>query len=155
MLATAKITLRTLEKNDLDFLFGLENDKSLWEVSGTTEPFSLSQLANYIQHAKEDIAIAGQFRFVIDWQGTAIGCIDLYEYNFRKQNAGVGIVILEKYRKKGFAKQALNGLINHAWDVLRLKQLHTGIFSDNKASLSLFESVGFQKVRKNNYVLNR
>ena len=155
MLATAKITLRTLEKNDLDFLFGLENDKSLWKVSSTTEPFSLAQLANYIQHAKEDIAIAGQFRFVIDLEGIAIGLIDLYEFNFEKQNAGVGIVILEKYRRKGFARQALNGLINHAWDVLRLKQLHTGIFSDNKASLSLFESVGFQKVRKNNYVLKR
>ena len=155
MLATAKITLRTLDSTDLDFLFGLENDKSLWKVSSTTEPFSLAQLANYIQHAKEDIAIAGQFRFVIDLEGIAIGLIDLYEFNFEKQNAGVGIVILEKYRRKGFAKQALNGLINHAWDVLRLKQLHTGIFSDNKASLSLFESVGFQKVRKNNYVLKR
>ena len=155
MLATAEITLRTLEKSDLDFLFGLENDKTLWEVSGTTEPFSLTQLANYISHAKEDIAIAEQFRFVIDWQGTAIGCIDLYEYNFKKQNAGVGIVILKKHRRKGFAKQALNALINHAWKELRLKQLHTGIFSDNKASLALFKAVGFMKVKQNNYVLNR
>lgn len=155
MLKEKKIALRTLEATDLDFLFGLENDRTLWEVSGTTEPFSLVQLTNYIQHAKEDIAIAEQFRFVIDWQGTAIGCIDLYEYNFRKQNAGVGIVILEKYRRKGFAKQALKALINHSWETLNLKQLHTGIFSNNKASLVLFKAVGFQKVRKNNYVLNR
>jgi diamine N-acetyltransferase len=155
MLVSAEIKLRTLKDTDLDFLFSLENDKSLWKVSGTTEPFSLAQLANYIQHAKEDIAIAGQFRFVIDLEGIAIGLIDLYEFNFEKQNAGVGIVILEKYRRKGFARQALNGLINHAWDVLRLKQLHTGIFSDNKASLALFQSVGFEMVRQNNFVLKR
>ena len=155
MLKEKKIALRTLEATDLDFLFGLENDRTLWEVSGTTEPFSLVQLTNYIQHAKEDIAIAEQFRFVIDWQGTAIGCIDLYEYNFRKQNAGVGIVILEKYRRKGFAKQSLKALITHSWETLNLKQLHTGIFSDNKASLALFKDVGFKKVSKNNYILNR
>jgi diamine N-acetyltransferase len=155
MLATAEIKLRTLKDTDLDFLFSLENDKSLWAVSGTTEPFSLVQLANYISHAKQDIAIAEQFRFVIDWQGKAIGCIDLYEYNFKKQNAGVGIVILKKYRRKGFAKQSLTLLIKYAWEKLHLKQLHTGIFSDNKASLALFQSVGFEMVRQNNFVLKR
>lgn len=155
MLATAEIKLRTLKDTDLDFLFSLENDKSLWAVSGTTEPFSLVQLANYISHAKQDIAIAEQFRFVIDWQGKAIGCIDLYEYNFEKQNAGVGIVILKEYRRKGFAKQSLTLLIKYAWEKLHLKQLHTGIFSDNKASLALFQSVGFEMVRQNNFVLKR
>jgi|TARA_B110000305_G_scaffold13122_1_gene12337 diamine N-acetyltransferase len=155
MLATAEIKLRTLKDTDLDFLFSLENDKSLWAVSGTTESFSLVQLANYISHAKQDIAIAEQFRFVIDWQGKAIGCIDLYEYNFKKQNAGVGIVILKEYRRKGFAKQSLTLLIKYAWEKLHLKQLHTGIFSDNKASLALFQSVGFEMVRQNNFVLKR
>ena len=155
MLATAEIKLRTLKDTDLDFLFSLENDKSLWAVSGTTKPFSLVQLANYITHAKQDIAIAEQFRFVIDWQGKAIGCIDLYEYNFKKQNAGVGIVILKEYRRKGFAKQSLTLLIKYAWEKLHLKQLHTGIFSDNKASLALFQSVGFEMVRQNNFVLKR
>jgi len=155
MLVSAEIKLRSLEDTDLDFLFSLENDKSLWAVSGTTEPFSLVQLANYISHAKEDIAIAEQFRFVIDWQGKAIGCIDLYEYNFKRQNAGVGIVILKQYRRKGFAKQSLTLLIKYAWEKLHLKQLYTGIFSDNKASLALFQSVGFEMVRQNNYVLKR
>ena len=155
MLVSAEIKLRTLEDTDLDFLFSLENDKSLWAVSGTTEPFSLTQLANYISHAKQDIAIAEQFRFVIDWQGKAIGCIDLYEYNFKKQNAGVGIVILKQYRRKGFAKQSLTLLIKYAWEKLHLKQLHTGIFSDNKASLALFQSVGFKMEGQNNYILNR
>ncbi len=155
MLVSAEIKLRTLKDTDLDFLFSLENDKSLWAVSGTTEPFSLVQLANYISHAKQDIAIAEQFRFVIDWQGKAIGCIDLYEYNFEKQNAGVGIVILKEFRRKGFAKQSLTLLIDYAWEKLHLKQLHTGIFSDNKASLALFQSVGFEMVRQNNFVLKR
>ena len=155
MLVSSKIKLRTLEVTDLDFLFSLENDKSLWSVSGTTEPFSLASLENYISHAKEDIALAKQFRFVIDWQGNAIGCIDLYEYNFKKKNAGVGIAIVKKYRRNGFAKQSLISLIKYAWEKLDLNQLHAAIFSDNKASLALFQSLGFKMVRQNNYVLNR
>ena len=77
MLKEKEIALRTLESTDLDFLFGLENDRTLWKVSGTRTPFSEKQLANYIGHAKEDIAIAGQFRFVIDLDAVAIGLIDL------------------------------------------------------------------------------
>jgi len=76
MLKEKEIALRTLESTDLDFLFGLENDRTLWKVSGTRTPFSEKQLVNYIGHAKEDIAIAGQFRFVIDLDGMAIGCIE-------------------------------------------------------------------------------
>jgi len=155
MLKEKEISLRRLESTDLDFLLNLENDRSLWKVSGTTRSFSEKEIRSYISHAKEDIAISEQFRFVIDMDGIAVGCIDLYEYNWIKQKAGVGIVILKKYRRKGFAKQALKSLIKYAWKELRLKQLHTGIFSDNKSSLTLFKSVGFQKVRKNNYVLNR
>ena len=155
MLKEKEISLRTLESTDLDFLLNLENDRTLWKVSGTTKSFSEKEISNYISHAKQDIAISEQFRFVIDMNGIAVGCIDLYEYNWVKQRAGVGIVIMKKYRRKGFAKQALVSLIKYAWNELRLKQLHTGIFSDNKSSLSLFKSVGFQQVRKNNYVLNR
>ena len=155
MLKEKKISLRTLESTDLDFLLNLENDRTLWKVSGTTKPFSEKEIINYISHANQDIAISEQFRFVIDMDGIAVGCIDLYEYNWVNQKAGVGIVVLKKYRRKGFAKQALISLIRYAWKELRLKQLHTGIFSDNKSSLSLFKSVGFQQVRKNNYVLNR
>ena len=155
MLESSLISLRTLEINDLDFLFSLENDKSIWSVSGTTEPYSLEQLANYITHATEDIAISKQFRFVIDWNGKAIGCIDLYDYNFKKKNAAVGIVILKEYRKKGFAKQSLTLLVKYAWDKLNLKQLRTEISSSNKESLALFHSGGFEMVRHNNYILNR
>ena len=155
MLESSLISLRTLEINDLDFLFSLENDKSIWSVSGTTELYSLEQLANYITHATEDIAISKQFRFVIDWNGKAIGCIDLYDYNFKKKNAAVGIVILKEYRKKGFAKQSLTLLVKYAWDKLNLKQLRTEISSSNKESLALFHSGGFEMVRHNNYILNR
>ena len=40
MLKTAEISLRSLEKKDLDFLLDLENDREIWKVSGTTTSFT-------------------------------------------------------------------------------------------------------------------
>ena len=35
-----QVYLRALEPTDLDFLYKLENDTSVWEVSGTLKPYS-------------------------------------------------------------------------------------------------------------------
>lgn len=155
MLKTAEISLRSLEKKDLDFLLDLENDRKIWKVSGTTTPFTHTEIANYISHAKQDIVIAEQYRFVIDLKGTPIGCIDLYDYNWQKQSAGVGIVVCKPYRRKGYAKQALLQLIDYAWKHLQLKQLHGKIMPENKATVTLFLKVGFLQKGNIKFVLNR
>ena len=93
-------------------------------ISSIKRSFSEKELISYIKNAKQDIAIAGQFRFVIDLKGTPIGCIDLYDYDWEKEDAGVGIVILEKYRGKKYGKKALQFLIKHVWTKLRIKKLY-------------------------------
>ena len=34
------IYLRALEPNDLEFVYAMENDQSIWEVSNTQTPYS-------------------------------------------------------------------------------------------------------------------
>lgn len=155
MLKRSDISLRSLEKEDLDFLLTLENNTSIWEVSGTTQAYTEKKIANYIKNAKQDIAIAEQYRYVIDYKGIAIGCIDLYDYNWEKKMAGVGIVVTDAYRKKGYAKQALLQLIDYSWNQLHLEQLYSKIMPKNKSSIALFSRVGFLQKDKTKFVLNR
>ncbi len=154
MLKTAEISLRSLEKKDLDFLLDLENDREIWKVSCTTTPFTQAEIANYIYHSKQDITIAEQYRFVIDLKSTPIGCIDLYDYNLQEKSAGVGIVVSKPYRRKGYAKQALLQLIDYAWKHLQLVHLHSKIMPENKATVALFLKVGFLQKGNTKFVLN-
>ena len=102
------IHLRALEPSDLDFLYDLENDQCLWTVSNTLVPFSKYTLKEYISHAKEDIFVAKQQRFVIsDEQGDPLGIIDLFDFDPIHHRAGVGLVIKESYRENGLGKKAL------------------------------------------------
>ena len=50
-----KIHLRALEPEDLDFLYEMENDESLWEMGGTNVPYSRQVLLDYITTATADI----------------------------------------------------------------------------------------------------
>ena len=46
-----QIVLRALEPEDLDFLYQLENDSSIWEVSNTTTPYSRFILKQYLDNS--------------------------------------------------------------------------------------------------------
>ena len=57
------INLRSLKFEDLAFLYSLENNKSLWELSQTQKTFSKEVLRNYLDTAQRDIQETTQLRF--------------------------------------------------------------------------------------------
>ncbi len=146
ILSNEHITLRALEPEDLSFLFQAENDTSFWEVSSTQTPFSKFILKQYIANAYQDIYEAKQLRLVIEDKktNTAVGMIDLFDFNPQHKRAGIGILILKSHQNKGFANHALNLLINYTFTTLNLHQLYANITSDNTKSISLFTKNNFK-----------
>jgi len=48
VLQGSRVILRPLDLNDLSFLYVIENDITLWELSQTKTPFSKEILKNYL-----------------------------------------------------------------------------------------------------------
>jgi diamine N-acetyltransferase len=141
-----KVRFRALEPDDIDLLYEWENDAKIWEVSNTFEPFSKYILAKYIKESQRDIYEAKEVRMIIETlEGTAVGAIDLFDFDPFHFRAGVGILIHnEKDRKLGYANDSLQLLCNYAADFLRLHQLYANISEDNTASIQLFTSNSFE-----------
>ncbi|MDE6483196.1 MAG: GNAT family N-acetyltransferase [Rikenellaceae bacterium] len=140
------IHLRALEPEDIGFLYRWENDPEVWRVSETTAPYSKYVLKRYIETSHLDIYETKQQRFVIVHSQTNIpvGAIDLFDFDPFNRRAGVGILIYdEQMRGKGFAAQALDKLVEYAFDVLGLHQLYCNIPTDNTPSYELFSRRGF------------
>ena len=141
------INLRIINLEDLAFLYSLENNESLWELSQTQKPFSKEVLRSYLETAQKDIKEIKQLRLMITSKtNEPMGFIDLFDYDAHNMRAGVSIVLIDKHRQKGYGKDALSLLVNHSFKVLCLHQLYGNILEDNSASINLFESVGFEKV---------
>lgn len=145
-LAGQNITLRAIEPSDIDSLYSWENDTANWNVSNTQTPFSRFVLEQYITSAHEDIYTAKQLRLIIcDKENKSVGSIDLFDFDPNHLRAGVGILIADKSdRRKGYASEALELLINYCFEVLNLHQLFCNITSDNESSILLFQKHGFQ-----------
>jgi diamine N-acetyltransferase len=89
------IYLRALEPADLEFLYAIENNESIWEVSNTQTPYSRFLIRQYLKNAHQDIYEAKQLRLAIcrNQDFPAIGLIDLFDFDPKNNRAGVGIVI--------------------------------------------------------------
>ncbi len=146
-LESERIYLRALEKEDATKLMIWENNTDYWRVSDTEMPFSLHAIVNFVER-QENFRHSGQQRLMICLKSdqSAIGCIDLYDGNFKSRRAAVGILIAEnEHRNSGLAKEALQLLISYATNILDLNQLYCYIDNQNQSSMALFKSCGFVK----------
>jgi diamine N-acetyltransferase len=142
------IYLRAIEPEDIDFIHTIENDENFWEISSTQTPYSKFLIKQYLDNAHKDIYEVKQLRLVIsNYNDEALGMIDIFEFDFKNNRAGIGILIKElENRKQGFGKEALKLLIDYCFNHLYLHQLYCNISEENEASINLFTNQGFKKI---------
>lgn len=145
-LKSDNVYIRALEPNDLEFVYAIENDQSIWEVSNTHTPYSRFLVKQYLENAQQDIYEAKQLRLAIcqNQDFPALGLIDLFDFDPKNNRAGVGIVIQDnEHRKQNIGSEALELLIDYAFYNLNLHQLYANIGIENEASKALFTKFGF------------
>ncbi len=138
------VKLRAIEPEDLDVLYQIENDRSLWKVGVTNVPYSRYTLHDYIANSSSDIYIDRQVRLIIENdKDEFVGIVDLVNFSPEHRRAEVGIVILDNHRRQGYATSALSQIVNYSRQVIHLHQLYAIINETYSASCLLFEKAGF------------
>ncbi len=142
------IFLRALEPEDLDFIYAIENDQDIWEISNTITPYSKFLIKQYLENAHKDIYEVKQLRLVIStFTSESIGLIDIFDFDFHNKRAGIGILIKDSNnRHNGYGTEALQLLIDYCFAHLNLHQLYCNISEDNEASIKLFKSHNFKEI---------
>lgn len=140
------VKLRAIEPEDLDVLYGIENDQQLWAVSVTSVPYSRYILHDYIANTKNDIYADGQVRFMIEKEnGEVVGIADLTNFDPKNNKAEMGIVIITKYRRHGYATATISQIANYALTILHLHQLYVIVAESNKKAIEMFKKAGYKE----------
>lgn len=149
LLAAEHVRLRSLEPEDLELLYTIENDPQLWDIGMSRRPYSRYALRLYIAQQPHDIYQGNELRLVIEERATAkgIGLIDLTNFSPTDQLAEIGIAILAEKRGYGYGQQAIGALERYSCQVLHIRQLYAHVLSRyNPAAHRLFQEAGFQPV---------
>ena len=140
-----EITLRALEPEDLDMLYEIENDRSIWHVGVSNVPYSRYLLHDYIAKSVGDIYTDRQVRLIIENNcHQPVGLIDVFSFDAAHRRAELGIVIMQTYRRQGFASAALHEIEVYARRILHLHQLYVYVDLANEPCLNLFRKMGYQ-----------
>jgi diamine N-acetyltransferase len=141
------ILLRALEPEDLDFLYKWENNSALWKYGSTLTPYSKFALKEYLSDSLHGIFYTRQLRLIIVERtgNQVIGMVDLYDFDPLNLRAGIGILLDDSYRNRGFGSQALQLIREYAFRFLHLKQLYAFVPKNNPASHRLFIKNGYEE----------
>ena len=136
------VRLRALEPEDLELLYAIENEMTLWQHAATTVPYSRYVLRQYIAEAKYDLFQDGEVRLVAEANGTPLALCDLTHFDPQHQRAEVGIVVLPQSLHQGHGQRALKALEEYAHRLM-LHQLYAIVADDNNPAIRLFRQRGF------------
>ena len=146
-LCNERVRLRAPEPEDLDLMYQMENDTTLWSISNTVQPYSRYTLREYISSSTHDIYSDKQVRFIIELTGgERVGAVDLADFNPHDSRAEVCIGILGKYCGQGIAYEALKLICDYAIRFLGLHQLYAYIPADHEISKKLFFKAEFTEI---------
>ena len=146
------VKIREIDHEDLNFMLTIENDKSNWKYGINKSELSLEDALDYIKQSKLMILNNDNQRFVIEYNNTKAGLIDLYDYQFQNSFAKVGIIVLKKFRGKGVGDKSLKLLIEFCKNYLNINYLESEIEKSNQSSINLFVNNNFMNISGNKYV---
>lgn len=158
ILKNNNIVLRATEPSDIDIIYEWENNSDIWRISNTITPYSRFIIEQYVLNSTQDIFSSKQLRLMIDLteNKSTIGTVDLFDYEPVNRRVGVGILILNEFRHKGYAFETLTIIENYAKEILNLHQLYCNISEDNILSIKLFEKAGYHNTgRKKDWLFNK
>ena len=138
------LILRTPLLSDLDYLLSWENDLKNNQYTDVPVFYTPSQIEDFL-NSNHDLLLQNQIRYIIELNSSAVGCIDLYDYDMVNSRAGVGIYVDSNFRNKGIASKSLELLKSISMEKYLIYNLYADIMSGNKSSIKIFEKANFIK----------
>jgi len=85
--------------------------------------------------------------YLIMYEGASVGYVHLKDIDCEKGTCEIGIVIgNRKYRRKGAASDSIITLLDFISRSFTINTISAHIIRQNKASIGLFESMGFKRI---------
>ena len=136
------VRLEQLDHRHTDDVVRWRGDKrvsaQLFSDGGPTREQHQRWLASLASRADRE-----EFVIVDETTGQFVGTIGLSHIDSQRGSAQYGVLIDPAAQGRGFARQASELILRHAFDDLALREVVLELFADNKNALRLYESLGF------------
>ena len=145
IVVTERLILRTLVLEDAPFILELVNDPDWLRYIGDRGVRTLDDARGYIEkgpldmHARHGFSL---YRVERKSDGSPIGLCGLIKRDILPE-VDLGFAFLQRYRGRGYAREAAEATLAHARNALGLKRILAIVSPGNDRSIALLEKLGF------------
>jgi RimJ/RimL family protein N-acetyltransferase len=145
LLKGLRITLRSLEREDLPTLWVFNNDLEV-ELAGGGDPHipqSLVRLQARYEESLRHGECDGSY-FAIESDGKLIGIRNLFHFDETAQTCELGIIIGDKaYWGRGYGREAVSLLLQYAFQYRNQHKVWLRVNATNERAMRAYRACGF------------
>lgn len=150
---STNLTLRALEKTDVDFLYRLYNDPAIMKYWFEEPYFSKTKIEENLTKQLDDTQ---NRRFILQNGTEAVGFVALFFIHGVHRKAEFAIMMDPQQQGKGYAKTATKLAMDYAFQTLNLNKLYLVVDEVNEKAIHIYEKIGFkyEALLKNEYFID-
>ncbi|MFK7787294.1 MAG: GNAT family N-acetyltransferase [Crocinitomicaceae bacterium] len=156
-LHTSRLQLQLISHSDLEFIHDLLTQKETDQYNALGIPESLEEtIATIVPwiHDNQEVIVFNRTWIVEDTTNNEkVGLIGLKLSRDKYRRGEVWCKCHPRYWNKGYATEALNGVLDFGFDECNLHRIQAGCAVENKASIRVLEKVGMIKEGRGRKIL--
>jgi len=147
ILQTSRLTLRPMTITDAQSLHAIMSDAEVmafWDMS-EIEDIELTIEILKSQLADMKAKKSSYWAMTRTEDGLFVGCCDLSEIDRWHHRAEVGFIVSKAFWGDGYAQEAMEAVVDHAAQAMKLRRLTARTHLGNFRSVKLLEKLGFRQ----------
>lgn len=146
ILATERLTLRQLAINDEQEIFTLRSDSEINKYLDRQIANTLDDARNFINKVNENINKGHSLYWAITFsdKNILIGTICLFSFSDENNKCEIGYELLTNFQGQGIMKEAVEKVIDYAFNTIEVQKIEAFFHSDNHSSIKLLKKFSFR-----------
>jgi [ribosomal protein S5]-alanine N-acetyltransferase len=150
ILITERLTLRQLLLNDEQQIFTLRSDSEINKYLDRQLSNTIADARNFINKVNENVNknISLYWAITLSDSNTFVGTICLYGFSDEHDNCEIGYELLTNFEGQGIMKEAVEKVIDYAFNTIKVQEIEAFLHRDNKRSINLLDKLSFRNSNK-------
>ncbi|HPI93750.1 MAG TPA: GNAT family N-acetyltransferase [Deltaproteobacteria bacterium] len=145
VLTTERLTLRSLERRDLEAVFSVFSDPEVMRYWHTTPMTGIREARTFITDAQKFFSRRTSIRWGVARRSDdlVIGTCVLFHFDEQHRRAEIGYALGHDHWGHGFNHEALKAVLGYAFPAFSLHRIEAELDPRNAASIRTLERCGF------------
>ena len=147
ILTTERLTLRQLVVNDEQEIFTLRSNSEINKYLDRQVSNTIDDARNFINKVNENISKSDSLYWAITLsdKNILVGTICLFSFSDENDKCEIGYELLTNYQGQGIMKEAVEKVIDYAFNTIKVQKIKAIFHRDNQSSIKLLDKFSFKQ----------